>query len=130
MGSFGALCKISDVKIFKSLLLQFQPNLMESLEIGGGGVEPVTFIIVCMNIYFDSVMHYTCYVNVGQIKLIQIHPETRSTPENLEDCGWVLKGFPTRVGLLISQINFLWHFEVVVNINPYGAGNFKMLFRL
>ena len=34
---------------------------------------------------------YTCYVNkldVGQIKLIQIHPEPRPTPENLEDCGW------------------------------------------
>ena len=38
--SFSALCKISDVKIFKRLLLpvfmQFQQNSMESMVIGGG----------------------------------------------------------------------------------------------
>ncbi len=45
-------------------------------------------------------MHYTCYVNqFGQSKLIQIYPELRPTPESLEDCGWVLKRFPTRVSL-------------------------------
>ncbi len=52
-----------------------------------------------MYVYFDSVVHYTCYVNnVRQIKPIQIHPEPRPTPKSLEDCGWVLKRFPTRVG--------------------------------
>ncbi len=54
-----------------------------------------------MYVYFDSVMHYTCYVNnVGQIKLIEIHPEPRPIPEIPEECGWVLKRFPTRVGLI------------------------------
>ncbi len=53
-----------------------------------------------MYVYFDSVVHYTCYVNkFRKIKLIQIHPESRPTPESLEDCGWVLKRFATRVGL-------------------------------
>ncbi len=53
-----------------------------------------------MYVYFDSVVHYTCYVNkFGQIKQIQIHPEARPTPESLEDCGWVLKRLLTRVGL-------------------------------
>ncbi len=52
-------------------------------------------------VYFDSVMRYTCYVNnVGQMKQIQIHPEPRPTPERLEDSGWVLKRFATRVGLI------------------------------
>ncbi len=38
LGSFRALCKISDVKIVKRLLLpQFQPNyLMESIVMNGG----------------------------------------------------------------------------------------------
>ncbi len=39
------------------------------------------YMYVCMYVYFDSVVHYTCYVNVGQIKLIQIHPEHRPTQE-------------------------------------------------
>ncbi len=37
-----------------------------------------------MYVYFDSVVHYTSYVNnVRQIKQIQIHPEPRPTPESL-----------------------------------------------
>ncbi len=50
-----------------------------------------------MYVYFDSVVHYTGYVNnVRQIKQIEIHPEPRPTPENREDCGWVLSnsGWP------------------------------------
>ncbi len=59
-----------------------------------------------MHVYFDSVVHYTCYVNkFGQIKLIQIHSEPRPTPQSLEDCGWVLKRFPTRVGLTKPTLN-------------------------
>ncbi len=52
---------------------------------------------MCMYVYFDSVVHYTSYVNnVRQIKEIQIHPEPRPTPESLEDCGWLLSnsGWP------------------------------------
>ena len=57
-----------------------------------------------MYVYFNFAVHYTCYVNkFGQIKLIQIHPEPRPTPESLEGCGWVLKCFPTRVGLKYAQ---------------------------
>ncbi len=41
MLSFGVLCEISDAKILKRLLLpvfiQFEPNVMESMIIGGGG---------------------------------------------------------------------------------------------
>ena len=61
--------------------------------------EPSGWILhVCMYVYFDSVVHYTCYVyKFGQIKLILIHPEPKPTPESLEDCGWVLKRFPTRL---------------------------------
>ena len=45
-------------------------------------------VIACMYVhvcYFDSVVHYTWYVNnVRQIKLILIHPEPRPTPESLK----------------------------------------------
>ena len=51
---------------------------------------------VCLCVYFDSIVHYTGYVNVRQIKQIQIYPEPRPTHESLEDCGWVLSnsGWP------------------------------------
>ncbi len=52
---------------------------------------------VCMYVYFDSVVHYTSYVNsVRQSKQIQTHPESRPTTESLKDCGWVLSnsGWP------------------------------------
>ncbi len=52
---------------------------------------------VCMYVYFNSVVHYTIYVNnVIQIKQIQTHPESRPTTESLKDCGWVISnsGWP------------------------------------
>ena len=68
---------------------------------------------VCMYVYFDSVVHYTSYVNnVRQIKQIQIHPEPRQTPESLEDCGWVLSysGWPMSptLSLLPGQSQCYW----------------------
>ncbi len=62
---------------------------------------------VCMYAYFDSVVHYTSYVNnVRQIKQSQIHPEPRPTPESLEDCGWVLSnsGWPNKSAYINSEI--------------------------
>ncbi len=56
-----------------------------------------------MYVYFDSIVHFT-YVMLtnsdrSNYNVIQIHPEPRPTLESTEDCGWVLKCFPTRVGL-------------------------------
>ncbi len=34
---------------FHCSLPQFQPNFMESMDIGGGGIEPVTFIVNLSN---------------------------------------------------------------------------------
>ncbi len=64
-------------------------------------------LYVCMCVYFDSVVHYTSYVNnVRQIKQIQIHPEPRPTPECLEDCGWVLfnTGWPKNPFQLLMYV--------------------------
>ena len=64
-----------------------------------------------MYVYFDSVVHYTSYVNnVRQIKLIQIHPEPRPTPESLEDCGWVLSnsGWPNMLLHVLVRNVYLW----------------------
>ncbi len=78
-----------------------EPLLLEALgrDVTENRPNPaVCCMFLLMYVYFVSVMHYTCYVNnVGKIKLIQIHPKPRPTPETLEDRGWVLKGFLTRV---------------------------------
>ncbi len=51
----------------------------------------ISCMYVCMYIHFNSVVHYTSYVNnVRQIKQIQTHPESRPTTESLKDCGWVI----------------------------------------
>ena len=55
---------------------------------------------VRMYVYFNSVVHYTSYVNnVRQIKQIQTHPESRPTTESLKDCGWVISnsGWPKTI---------------------------------
>ncbi len=31
---------------------------------------------------------------------------------------------------ICQNLKILWHFEIFVNIGPYGAGNFKMLLLL
>ncbi len=59
-----------------------------------------------MYVYFDSIVHYTSYVNnVRQIKQIQIHPEPRPTPESLEDCGWGLSnsGWPNIIVITLYK---------------------------
>ncbi len=67
---------------------------------------------LCMYVYFDSVVHYTSYVNnFRQIKQIQIHPEPRPTPESLEDCGWVFSnsGWPKKCYMTQQPTGFARH---------------------
>ncbi len=75
------------------------PRLKTTLALTAGGLNSG----VPLYVYVDFAVHYTCYVTkFGQIKLIQIHPEPRPIPYSLEDCGWVLKRFLPRVGLLMK----------------------------
>ncbi len=70
---------------------------------------------LCMYVYFDSVVHYTSYVNnVRQIKQIQIHPEPRPTPESLEDCGWVLSksGWPKVANMASGMFSVQWRLKL------------------
>ena len=71
-----------------------------------------------MYVYFYSVVHYTCYVNTfGQMKLIQIHPEPRPTPESLQDCGWVLKRFPTQFCLSSVAFSYLSYLPLSLSLS-------------
>ncbi len=36
----------------------------------------------------------------------------------------------SRVLAICQKLKMLWHFEIFVNSEPYGAGNFKTLFSL
>ncbi len=61
---------------------------------------------VCMYVYFNSVVHYTSYVN--NVRQIQTHPESRPTTESLKDCGWVISnsGWPNKPSPVSSSLTF------------------------
>ncbi len=83
---------------------------------------------VGMYVYFDSIVHYTSYVNnVRQIKQSQIHPEPRPTPESAHASASHAQDCPDRklerpilpwssgISLcLLQEISFLWPWSGVM----------------
>ncbi len=98
LGSFSALCKLSDVKIVKRLLLpsvfiEFQPNFMENMVIRGEN-RLLRFLMIRQNL--KMLWHFALFVNTGPygagnfqtLLLIQVSSDVNQTKTlaNIGEC--------------------------------------------
>ncbi len=73
LGSFGALCKISHIKIFKRLLLpQFSSNFNQNLwKAHGNQGKLLLFLAICLKVYCTlKICHLSYIASIHKTKLV------------------------------------------------------------